>query len=357
MGEFRLYVLPISGGGFPVQLAELSLLYDAFKINKVFFQGKKDYFPHLCLGASGGNVAAYVGMAADWYHEGMLRIAENIDKQMFIRSWWPDDLDFIPTWALSVFTGTLYRAGLGPEELLSSAFNKYRIQEVEILTLAFNSSKFMPQIFSNKNSETSFIPEINPTDKRLFGLDKIEFLKGDIAYISKVCMASAAIPIVTQPQYIDNDKYDDGGLSSASPLSVLQSDLEERLSLLSQKTHLFYFSPYDMDDQDDKARYTQYGQARASLVCMVHSRTLQDRANSISLIETISGNKAEVQQFKHASVETLAEALQNYQDYHYVLYFYPDKSPCIDLTNFQPSDINTLIEKVRETFNFDIWYA
>lgn len=354
MTDFKLYVMPISGGGFPVQLAEVSLLYDAYKINNPMFTGEKDYTPDLVYGASGGNVAAYVSMGGDWYYQGILRMVENINSKMFIKSWWPDDLDFMPTWVLSIFTGTVFRAGYGPEQLLTQAFkNPYRIQSTEILTLTFNQTRYVPQLFSNRSSENSHIPELSTIDKELYDLPAIKYLNGDIDELSRVCMASAAIPIITQPQVIQDNRFDDGGLSAASPLSLL---LEETVGVISdKKLHLIYFASYDMDEED-KSKFKKYGNgARATLSCMVHSRTLQDRANAVQLLEKVSGHSASRQVYRDASTELLAEKLAEYSDSHYVIVMYPRKSPDISITEFKSESVIELINEIRESFNFDLW--
>lgn len=356
MGSYNLYVLPISGGGFPVQLAELSLIYDAYKINKPLFEGVSDYSPDLVMGASGGNVAAYIGLAADWYYEGMVRIIENIDSQMFVKSWWPDNLDFIPTWVLTVFTGTLYRAGEGPENLFKTIFTKTRITETEILTLAFNKSKFAPQIFSNRSQETSNIPELSSRDTILYNLRPIEYLDGDISCLSKVCMASAAIPVVTQPQIINKCKYDDGGLSAASPLSLLSNEVRNIINENSKKLHLTYYASYNMDDTDDYQRFTQYGEGiRVSLACMIHSRTLQDRAAGVQLIERVGEKQSTFFTYPNATTELLALKIQQYKDYHYFLFMYPNKSPDVKINSFKPQDVINLVDNIRNNFNFDMW--
>lgn len=358
MGSYNLYVLPISGGGFPVQLAELSLVYDAYKINKPLFEGVVDYAPDLVMGASGGNVAAYISLAADWYYEGMVRIIENIDSQMFVKSWWPDNLDFIPTWVLTVFTGTLYRAGEGPGNLFKTIFTKTRITETEILTLAFNKSEFTPQIFSNRSQESSNIPELSSRDTILYNLRPIEYLDGDISCLSKVCMASAAIPVVTQPQVINGSKYDDGGLSAASPLSLLSNEVANIMEKNGKYLHLTYYASYNMDENEDYQRFTQYGEGiRVSLACMIHSRTLQDRANGVQLIEKVGGVKSTFLTYPNATAELLAAKIQQYKDYHYFLFIYPNKSPDVKINNFKPRDVIELINNIRDNFNFDMWVA
>ena len=96
-----VYCLPISGGGFVAQLGLLSELYVAKWIAEgKRLKGSKAYQPNLVFASSGGNVAAYIAMAGDWSPEGMTRVAEKISTPMFIRSWFPDYMSFIPTWII-----------------------------------------------------------------------------------------------------------------------------------------------------------------------------------------------------------------------------------------------------------------
>ena len=353
--QFNLYTLPISGGGFPVQLALLSKIYDAIKLNKINFTGN-DYTPQFLLAASGGNIAAYLGLAGDWSYEGICRVSENINSEMFVKSWLPKDLSFIPTWALSVFTGTIYRSGDSAIELLKMAFPGQKIKDVEILTLAFNSSEYIPQIFSNKSKEESLVPELTNIDKLLFNMTEIKYLNGNIEEISKVCMASAAIPILTQSQNIDGCKFDDGGLSSASPLSVLPTEMYNIIQESGKKMHLFYYSSYDLDDNDE-SKFTQYGGgAQKALSCMIHSRALQDRAVAIQLLEKIISRESIGENFVNTTTEVLASKMAEFEDQDYVLFLYPKGNPHIKITKFDKDDIINLINEVRKEFNFTIWH-
>jgi hypothetical protein len=60
---FKIYILPVSGGGFPAQLALLAEMYDAMSIIKGKHISTKDYVPDLAMASSGGNVSIYTAMA------------------------------------------------------------------------------------------------------------------------------------------------------------------------------------------------------------------------------------------------------------------------------------------------------
>lgn len=355
--KFNLFVLPISGGSFPAQLSLLSKVHEAFKLNKKDVVGSENFYPDLMLGASGGNICAYIALASNGgSYEGICRMVENIDSEMFIRSWFPSNLSFIPTWVLTIFTGTVFRDGVGAEELLKTAFPAQLIKNVEILTLAFNSSEYIPQIFSNKSQEESLVPSLSNTDKLLFNMKDIRYLDGNIEEINKVCLGSASIPVLTQSQYIDGCKFDDGGLSSASPLSILPQEMYNVIQRSGKKMHLFYYSSYDLDDDDD-AKFTQYGGgAQKALSCMVHSRALQDRANAIQLLEKIISRESVEENFVNTTTEVLAFKMEEFDDQDYVLFLYPKGCPHIKITKFDKNDIINLVDEVRKQFNFTIWH-
>ena len=74
----NLYVMPISGSYFPHQLAMLEWLAEAGAAP-----------PSLVLGSSGGNIAAYVGMAGGWAKQGMRVLYTELYARDVWQSWWP----------------------------------------------------------------------------------------------------------------------------------------------------------------------------------------------------------------------------------------------------------------------------
>ena len=113
----RVYVLPVSGGALVAQLAlikELSAAILLFDIN---------HEPHLVMCSSGGNVSAYIGMAANWNPISIDRISSMVESEMLIMNWWPKHLDFLPTALIGVFAGSIYRQGYGVSKMYENLFN------------------------------------------------------------------------------------------------------------------------------------------------------------------------------------------------------------------------------------------
>ena len=126
--KLNIYCLPVSGGGFCTQLGLLSEIYAAKKLAKNgIFNGSQDYQPNMCLCSSGGNVSAYIGMAADWSDTGIERISRKIRSEIFVKSWVPSELNFLPSWLFS-FNGAIFRQGYGGYGIFNAMFTEKTIK-------------------------------------------------------------------------------------------------------------------------------------------------------------------------------------------------------------------------------------
>jgi len=353
---FSLYVLPVSGGGFPVQLAELCELFEAIKKNKLQFKSDIDYKPNLVLGASGGNVAGYLAMAGDWYYQGVYRVLEYLSSGVFVESWCPE-LNFIPTWVWTFFTGSVYRAGPGPVNILNTFFDKQLIQRTEIVTLTYDQDTFTPQLFSNMEPENSLFsapPCIE--DVILYETTPVQHACGNVETIAKICMASASVPVITQPQNIEGKNYGDGGTIAASPLSCLQGQI---LKLLTDKVHIYYFSPYNLDDSTDITKFTQYGNSniKKTILRLLHSEMIKDRLSLINLLELYTKQSTKLLTFKNVNSTTLSEILETYKDNNYGIVFYPSGAPTVNMLKFDGKNIKEVMNETRLDYNIQLWYV
>ena len=71
----NILVLPVSGGGFVSQLAIIQHLCTI------------DYKPDITLASSGGNVSAYISMAASWKWAAIERISRDLSQDLFVKPW------------------------------------------------------------------------------------------------------------------------------------------------------------------------------------------------------------------------------------------------------------------------------
>lgn len=357
----RIYILPISGGEFPNQLALLSEVTEALMtINAV--TGEQSYAPDLLMGASGGNISAYLALASDWTYTSIIKNCYFVNQSLFIRDWEPKPLrNFIPGFASAVLHGSLYRAGGGATSLFETFFNRETIVRSEILTLTFNQTKLTPQIFSNRSEEESFFKnqDFNVEDEVMYDVDSITYNDGDIVRCAEATVASYSIPLITQPQEISGDSHADGGVSFASPLTPTYQKIVQNIfpSLIAQgkKLQIIYFSSYDMNDPSvDRTSFYGNSTIAKSLAQLLQSSILQDR----SIIKTIlleCGVRVVFSQGNKINTPELVTLLSQLKNKHYSLILYPTGAPYIKIFSFTPEDIIKTINESRQNYNFILW--
>lgn len=358
MDPFKLYVLPVSGGSFPIQLSFVTELYKARKINNPMLQGEKDYHPDLVMAASGGNVASYVSMAGDWNYHGIMRMVEFINKDLFLKSWIMPEFNFLPSWLIGLFLGSFYRSGDGTTEILKTMFTDLSIQKTEILTLTYNTSDYYPQIFSNRKSEDSFI-DIKPDEKDiiLYEYKPVIFTRGNISEISKVCMASASIPLLTEPQNINGEEYRDGGIAYGSPFSILKNIIYKKLK--DRILQIVIFTPDSMSNKyDDTSLFTDRGMSilEKTMRRLIRSQIQNEYKDSISLLEKILGREAELKRYTNVKTEDLAQVLKEFSEHHYILIMYPIKEVSVKIIDFSSQEIKNIIDENSNAYNFDVYF-
>ena len=122
----RLFILPVSGGAFPVQLGFIR------ELNKLGIT------PDISLGSSGGNVAAYIAAATGWNPENYVNIVKPIHNGMFLASWWPYYLSFLPSYIPGYFKGSIYANGTGADVYFKKMFQPETVIQTEIWSGTMN---------------------------------------------------------------------------------------------------------------------------------------------------------------------------------------------------------------------------
>lgn len=385
MGEpLVVYVLPVSGGGFPTQIGLLAEYGEARQILQRYrrkISRKKD--PDLVLASSGGNVAAYLGLAADWEGRSLLRIASRLYTEMFIQSWFPSPFcQYIPTWMAGIFYGSFYRQGVGSEKFFHTYFNRASVSRTEIWTGTYDHYQQRAQFFCNKCEGQTLISNRGFDEVRQFySCLPLRFLGADLSAISRVSMASASIPLLVSRQHFDGTCYVDGGAMYSSPLTVFVSEIarlccpsspprgegEEKKLWLSRgslevtprssecegrRLRLIYFCSYEMDvPRSNGSSITQ------DLRQILHANIVQDRAAAVDLLRQLCG---EVSRLDYPRVETklLVEILDFLEEQeHYVLILYPHGQERIELSQFSGEQICDLARKTRQAYGAIVWYS
>lgn len=286
----QLYVLPISGGYFPHQLAVLEWLASCSII------------PDLVLGSSGGNVSAYIGMAGNWTSNGMRSIIPYMSSKIFIQSWWPTFLFYLPTILKGYFVGSVYNMNPKFLNFFAALFQACSIKRTEIWTGTNNITRDMNQLFCNLSSGESRLTYSCTNGSLLNYLPNI-YLDGDIPTLAKACFASAAVPTVFPPIQIGNDYYTDGGSNYASPMCPLKDSLRPVIARESS-THIYFIAPYNIDSTKTDFCYPMmdggidkmnlgsnktvqgsiYFNGRKALNSLIRTLYLQDRIAGLELL-------------------------------------------------------------------------
>ena len=397
--------MPVSGGKFINQLALLCEVYSAKKIsNNNLFKGTEYYSPNIVFGSSGGNVAAYIGLASDWSDFGIERSCQKLRSDIFISSWVPKEFNFIPSWMLSPLNGALYRKGKGANLLFEELFTSDTVKNCEIWTGTYNVTNKKAQFFCNLNKHDSMLNSFY--EENLFDILPHKYLDGNLKDISIVSAASATIPVFVETQVYDDFQYADGGVMYTSPLTVFSGEITRILlghnsenyitenlvydgdtimessicddNIISyeidldnstknpkklvienngKKLRLIYFCPYQTNEI-----YTHKNNNIFTESChqILHSCILQEKYCAINILKNICGNRCS--EIKHTSLsnmntEKLSQLFNKIDTYtHYVLILSPKGKPCIALDKIEPDKLLSKIRESRNNYYAEVWY-
>lgn len=403
MTDFWVYVLPTSGGRFVNECALLQDIYLArAKLGQRLY-GRRSYAPDLVLGASGGNIAAYLGLSGDWTEAGIDRALRKAKSEYFFRPWVQEGLSIIPNPGMALFKGTLFQTGDGVQQVFEGIFDTQTITRTEIWTGTYNEEARKAQFFCNRSKSQSLINTGNFNDE-LFIYDSLPliYLDGDVENIGKVTMASASIPGFVPPVEINGVKYSDGGMMYSSPVAVFRPEIyrictgieimhrksefyydghhlsEETITpwkgensyifshhkITSIDSHtteenrnlrLVYFMPYQPDRVGMKTEPTLISQTIDQLI---HNCSITDRNAALDLLNQLSDSKTTFFQNIDMNADRLVELMQALDFYkHYFMILYPRGDPGLHMTKFSSKDIFDITKKVRSRYGVSVWHS
>lgn len=382
----EVYILPVSGGGFPAQLQQLIYYADEKQIatNTTDENGNYlEYTPDICLGTSGGNVSSYIGLSGNWTEGGIKRVVKTLNSDMFSQTWWPGPMGFMPTWILGIFEGAVFKPGYGPSHLLKAFSDSRSIQEVEIWTGTFNKTQKRSSFFCNKKLEDSYISSTTYSPF-LFKTMPLVYMEGDIDFISKVAVASASVPILFKPVEIEGEEYIDGGVTYSSPLTVMQEEIYNIMKgvitpqpyvtvstpfplpdpsanpdLAARRDkdllHMTYFSPYNMDNTTEKVSSALGNDSFLSY--MTDASSLKDRYTGINLLERLMTTGQSVNMVDSRYGTKLSDLLAAHRNTHYFCQIYVTKNDWIDMTKFTPQDVLNKMDEAIDEIEFLFFYV
>lgn len=358
----KIYVLPISGGGFISQIALLAEVYDAtydstYDYYRSIRMGSKSAIPgtpDLVLCSSGGNVAAYLAMVSGWSSSGIYQNIKSIKSGIFVQPWTPS---FLPSGIMFYSTKSIYRNGVGMDQLFSSMYTPVSIKQTEIWSGTYNTSSQRGALFCNLDAKEAFVNDtLISNGTILYDCDPFTYVNGDTAKISKIVHASAAIPFVTEGVYIDSARHLDGGVAYSSPLipisEHLKVNLERHLESSPADTkivQMFYFCSYDMDQRFNDTMYDE------SIGLLVHSSGLQDRAFALNFIRQFADVGVEPKKYDNLNSKILRDILKSIQYKSYIIFLFPRNSQAVDVANFTTTQLLQYMDLATKNYSAIIW--
>lgn len=345
-----VFILPISGGRFVSQLAALQYLCE------------NDIKPNITLASSGGNVAALIASAADWKWAGIERISKDLTNDLFALQW--SNISIISN-IIGWFQASRYNEGKNITGFLNKYFTKETIMNDEIWTGTYNKDQKRTCLFCNKRDS---ILDISHIDFDLTQSTLPIFAHGDINLIGKYGTASASIPSLVPPQKIIGSWYEDGGVSSSSPLTVMSEPLLNYVVKNKTSMHLIYINSINLSNHNDKSINNIIDNIKVTTEDFVRSSVVNDRLAGYNLLKNF-----EKYNTIHENNETKHELI-NYKEFicnfdnmqkikllqtmikYSFLEIYPNMKYEINIVNFNGNDIIEEINKSYKDLRCRFWF-
>lgn len=339
----KIYILPVSGGGFAVQIGLLKAINQATQSES----DKLGYRPDIVFASSGGNVSSYIALIGNWRYNEILRNCGILNSDLFVESWTPS---FFPSGLVFPLTGSVYRNGSGIKELYNKVFTKESIGKTEIWTGTYNEESQKACFFTNKSFAEALIRD-DGDNSHLYDAETYKYVDRDIEKLSKICHASASIPILTEGVMIDGEKHIDGGVGYASPFFPMSQKLTEviRKKGNSEPLQFFHFSSYNMDMRFSDSFYSR------SIGLLTHQALLYDRGFIVTYLSQFGKITPKAEIHYNVNYERLGQIIKRLEKKSYVLSLSPITSPSINLTQFKGREVLDVIKKIENDFTVMVW--
>jgi hypothetical protein len=348
----NIYILPISGKGFSVQIGMLSFLSSTYEVLEANGEIVKhaDTVPDIVMASSGGNIAAYLGHTANWKRLRMLALINSMNSEAFLTGW----SDTIPSWLFFPFSKSIFRPGYGFKFLFHRMFNSASMLKsgAEIWTGTYHLNSSQHRLFTNKaNGSTRLIPATHTSSLYLGEHVPPIYANGNLHELANLCMASASIPLVLRSIRIKDQDYSDGGVLCGSPLTVLS----ENVSTLAEnsKLRMLYLS----SDTLSKFKIRNSLNFVAEIGALIDSVTFNDIRKFIDLL-TCLGATPTPESYFNLTVDTFAIILNelNKNTTHYGIILFPSSNENkLDFTTLQAASLNLAVLKAEQDMNAFVW--
>lgn len=268
----HLLVLPVSGGGFPSQLAMIQHLCEI------------NYKPDLIASSSGGNVAAYVSVAANFQWPKIELISRDLTQELFVKPW---SQVLTLSYLIGFFKGDVNNKGTGVTDLLTKYFSHQDITEFEIWTGTYNKRRQKARLFCNRSKEESILRDHEPDLDMVQALPNV-YADGDIDIISQASIASASIPALVPAQIFENEPYVDGGIAGASPLIILQEPVLKYVENSGVGLHITYINCLNLNVIKQRECNNVIDNWRQAMHDLIRFQTVNDRLIAYNMMRVVA---------------------------------------------------------------------
>jgi predicted acylesterase/phospholipase RssA len=335
----RVLVLPVSGGGFPGQLAIIQHLCESHLI------------PDITLASSGGNVAAYVAAAADWKWAAIERIGHELNKDLFAKPW---NSFATVSFVVGYFEGNVYNKGNGVKAFLTEHFNAETITKYEIWTGTYNRAQQRGAIFCNRSQAESVVCT-DCIDYDLTQSNPPVYADGNFDIISSAGVASASIPALVPPEMIEGEPHIDGGIAGASPLAIMQEPILQHTRTNDEPLHIIYVNSVDLAKVNIKPSRNVIDTWRQATKDLVRSQTGLDRMAAYNLFRchpgTLHKDEFACTYDNMERVKTIESQVK-----YSMLELYPTETMDVDLASFTGPDVVATMKKLYNKCACRLWW-
>lgn len=339
----EVLILPVSGGGFPVQIGEVEMLTEA------------QYKPDIILAASGGNIPAYTALAGNFKPHAIRRITSSMSSNLFLKT-----LPLLTSFSSGYVDGSLYDHSYGMKDLLNIYFSTESIQRIPIWTSAYNRTQRKTTLFCNTNAENI---KLNTThiDYDLVQCTKPVFTDGNIDTIALAVTASCSIPTLVPAVSINGDYYVDGGMHYSSPFIPLRSCLP------SNNIHLTYVNSVDVNNINQIETTNILDHGKQAICEIVTGQIINDRLACHNKLFSSPDSASSISYSRQnptfesgaLTVDIVNRILLDRKSHHTTLleiYPYNDGSNLsLTLNSFTPDDVVDLMDSSKLLAHYRYW--
>ena len=341
-----MFFVPISGGYFISQIAQISMILEA----------RNGRQPDAYFAASGGNIASMVSLCYTLNRESLLKVATRIVSEFFVKDFLQGKMKLLdnPVLGINCYEG-LKKPGKGSDDFFKNILSEETIQNSpEVWTLIYNDTSLRGEVTCTKSKDYSIFSNLKQDYISKLGCGDIHYLNNDLDLISKATLASATLPGVREKIKIWDNNYVDGGLCAATPGSFFTESLYTYYSENTKPLHYFYFTSVNLENEFSRELYIKGNKKKLNeneqhwllnlknqIKILPLSSILADKRclleNWLRLVE-ISACQTTEKTYKYVTSAKLKEILDEIEENDYFMEIFSEEG-CVDILNFNDQNI------------------